>query len=91
MGSDWIFGTLAGGCGVDSFGSVYGAVVGSCECGDELCVLTPWDLFVCYINKSSHVRLPSCLYACPLSTLNHSVTFMKFSMKVMTLKVITTP
>jgi hypothetical protein len=35
MGSEWILGRLAGGCGVDSVGSGYGLVVGSCEHSDE--------------------------------------------------------
>jgi hypothetical protein len=35
MGSKWTLGRLVGGCGVDSPGSGYGPVAGSCECGDE--------------------------------------------------------
>jgi hypothetical protein len=35
MGSEWILGRLAGGCGLDSTGSGQGPVAGCCECGDE--------------------------------------------------------
>jgi hypothetical protein len=35
MGSEWILGTLAWGCGMDSAGSGQGSVVGCGECGDE--------------------------------------------------------
>jgi hypothetical protein len=35
MGSEWIFGRLAWGCGLDSTGSGQGPVAGCCECGDE--------------------------------------------------------
>jgi hypothetical protein len=35
MGSEWIFGRLAGGCGLDSTSSGQGPVAGCCECGDE--------------------------------------------------------
>jgi hypothetical protein len=34
MGSEWTLGRLSGGCGVDSIGSGYGLLAGSCECGD---------------------------------------------------------
>jgi hypothetical protein len=36
MGSEWILGRLARGCGLDSVGSGYGSVAGCFECGDEL-------------------------------------------------------
>jgi hypothetical protein len=32
MGSEWILGRLAWGCGLDSTGSVQGPVAGCCEC-----------------------------------------------------------
>jgi hypothetical protein len=35
MGSEWILGRLAWGCGLDSTGSGQGSVAGCCECGDE--------------------------------------------------------
>jgi hypothetical protein len=35
MGSEWILGRLAWGCGLDSTGSGQGPVAGCCECGDE--------------------------------------------------------
>jgi hypothetical protein len=35
MGSQWILGRLAWGCGLDSTGSGQGPVAGCCECGDE--------------------------------------------------------
>jgi hypothetical protein len=35
MGSEWILGRLAWGCGLDSTGSGHGPVAGCCECGDE--------------------------------------------------------
>jgi hypothetical protein len=35
MGSEWILGILAGGCGLDSTGSGYGPMASCCECGDE--------------------------------------------------------
>jgi hypothetical protein len=35
MGSEWILGRLASGCGLDSTGSGQGPVAGCCECGDE--------------------------------------------------------
>jgi hypothetical protein len=35
MGSEWILGRLALGCGLDSTGSGQGPVAGCCECGDE--------------------------------------------------------
>jgi hypothetical protein len=35
MGSEWILGRLAWGCGLDSTGSEQGSVAGCCECGDE--------------------------------------------------------
>jgi hypothetical protein len=35
MGSKWILGRLAWGCGLDSTGSGQGPVAGCCECGDE--------------------------------------------------------
>jgi hypothetical protein len=35
VGSEWILGKLAGGCGVDSIGSGYGPVIGCCVFGDE--------------------------------------------------------
>jgi hypothetical protein len=35
MGSEWILGRLAGGCGLDSTVSGQGPVASSCECGDE--------------------------------------------------------
>jgi hypothetical protein len=35
MGSEWILGRLAGGCGLDSTVSGQGPVAGCCECGDE--------------------------------------------------------
>jgi hypothetical protein len=35
MGSEWILGRLAWGCGLDSTGSGQGPVAGRCECGDE--------------------------------------------------------
>jgi hypothetical protein len=35
MGSEWILGRLALGCGLDSAGSGQGPVAGCCECGDE--------------------------------------------------------
>jgi hypothetical protein len=35
MGSEWILGSLASGCGLDSTGSGQGSVSGCCECGDE--------------------------------------------------------
>jgi hypothetical protein len=35
MGLEWILGRLGGGCGVDSSGSGYGPVAGSCECSNE--------------------------------------------------------
>jgi hypothetical protein len=44
MGSQWILGRLDVGCGVDSTGSGSGPVAGSCECGDEHCVLASRSL-----------------------------------------------
>jgi hypothetical protein len=35
MGSEWILGRLAWGCGLDSRGSGQGPVADYCECGDE--------------------------------------------------------
>jgi hypothetical protein len=35
MGSEWILGRFARGCGLDSTGSGQGPVAGCCECGDE--------------------------------------------------------
>jgi hypothetical protein len=35
MGSEWILGRLAGGCGLDSTCSEQGPETGCCECGDE--------------------------------------------------------
>jgi hypothetical protein len=35
MGSEWILGRLARGCGLDSTGSGHGPVAGCGECGDE--------------------------------------------------------
>jgi hypothetical protein len=35
MGSEWILGRMAWGCGLDSTGSGQGPVAGCCECGDE--------------------------------------------------------
>jgi hypothetical protein len=35
MGSVWILGRLAWGCGLDSTGSGYEPVAGCCECSDE--------------------------------------------------------
>jgi hypothetical protein len=35
MGSEWILGILAWGCGLYSTGSGQGPVAGCCECGDE--------------------------------------------------------
>jgi hypothetical protein len=35
VGSKWILGRLAWGCGLDSTGSGQGLVAGCCECGDE--------------------------------------------------------
>jgi heme/copper-type cytochrome/quinol oxidase subunit 2 len=35
MGSEWILGRLAWGCGLDSTGSGQGPAAGCCECGDE--------------------------------------------------------
>jgi hypothetical protein len=35
MGSEWILGRLAWGCGFDSIGSGQGPVAGCCECGNE--------------------------------------------------------
>jgi hypothetical protein len=35
MGSEWLLGRLAWGCGLDSTGSGQGPVAGCCECGDE--------------------------------------------------------
>jgi hypothetical protein len=35
MGSEWILGRLAEGCGLDSTGSGQGPVAGCCEYGDE--------------------------------------------------------
>jgi hypothetical protein len=35
MGSEWMLGRLAWGCGFDSTGSGQGPVAGCCECGDE--------------------------------------------------------
>jgi hypothetical protein len=35
VGSEWILGGLARGCGLDSTGSEQGTVLGCCECGDE--------------------------------------------------------
>jgi hypothetical protein len=35
MGSEWILGRLAWGCGLDSTGSGQGPVAGCGECGDE--------------------------------------------------------
>jgi hypothetical protein len=35
MGSEWLLGRLAGGCGVDLIGSGLGSVAGCCKCGDE--------------------------------------------------------
>jgi hypothetical protein len=35
MGSEWILGGFAWGCGLDCTGSGQGPVAGCCECGDE--------------------------------------------------------
>jgi hypothetical protein len=35
MGSDWMLGRSAWGCGLDSTGSGQRPVAGCCECGDE--------------------------------------------------------
>jgi hypothetical protein len=35
IGSEWILGRLAGGCGLDSTCSGQGPVAGCCECGDK--------------------------------------------------------
>jgi hypothetical protein len=35
MGSEWILGRLAWGCGLDSTSSRQEPVAGCCECGDE--------------------------------------------------------
>jgi hypothetical protein len=35
MGSEWILGRLAWGCGLDSTDSGQRPVAGCCECGDE--------------------------------------------------------
>jgi hypothetical protein len=35
MGSEWILGRLAWGCGFNSTGSGQGQVAGCCTCGDE--------------------------------------------------------
>jgi hypothetical protein len=35
MGSEWILGKMAWGCGLDSSGSGQGPVAGCCVCGDE--------------------------------------------------------
>jgi hypothetical protein len=35
MGSEWILGRLAWGCGLESTGTGQGPVAGCCECGDE--------------------------------------------------------
>jgi hypothetical protein len=35
MGSEWILGRLAWGCGLDSTDSGQGPVAGCCECDDE--------------------------------------------------------
>jgi hypothetical protein len=35
IGSEWIFGRLSEGCGLDSTGSGQKLVASCCECGDE--------------------------------------------------------
>jgi hypothetical protein len=44
MGSEWILGILAWGCGLNSTGSGQGPVAGCCECGDELSVFFATEL-----------------------------------------------
>jgi hypothetical protein len=35
MGSEWILGGVAGGCGLDSTGSGHGLVASCCKCSNE--------------------------------------------------------
>jgi hypothetical protein len=52
MGSEWLLGRLAGGCGVDPAGSGQGLVASSCKYGDEPLVSGATDL-VTYGNDTN--------------------------------------
>jgi hypothetical protein len=63
MGSEWILGGLAEGCGVDSVGSGQEPVVGCCEHGDEPSVsgatkllITAWDLKIIHHTLFSQLK-----------------------------------
>jgi hypothetical protein len=54
-------GRLAGGCGVDSPGSGYGPVVGSCECGDEPSGSEAMELVILIILRNKYKSRSSLL------------------------------
>jgi hypothetical protein len=53
MGSEWILGRLAWGCGFDSTGSGQEPVAGCCECGDEPSGSCATELVSCNVFENS--------------------------------------